>query len=156
MADAATVEKLVVNTGAGALRGRREDGVAVFRGVPYAAPPVGTCGSGSPSRCRPGAVSATRPRDGPVAPQGRSRLAHIMGDFERPQSEDCLTLNIWTPAPDAKKRPVMVWIHGGAFCERGRLARLGIRAKSSPPTATSWRSRSTIGSARSAFSACRA
>jgi para-nitrobenzyl esterase len=38
-----------------------------------------------------------------------------MGDFERPQSEDCLTLNIWTPAADAGKRPVMVWIHGGAF-----------------------------------------
>ena len=38
-----------------------------------------------------------------------------MGDFERPQSEDCLTLNIWTPAPDSKKRPVLVWIHGGAF-----------------------------------------
>ena len=54
-------------------------------------------------------------RDGPIAPQGRSRLAHIMGDFERPQSEDCLTLNIWTPAADSKKRPVMVWIHGGAF-----------------------------------------
>jgi para-nitrobenzyl esterase len=53
--------------------------------------------------------------DGPIAPQGRSRLAHIMGDFERPQSEDCLTLNIWTPAPDGGKRPVLVWIHGGAF-----------------------------------------
>ena len=38
-----------------------------------------------------------------------------MGDFERPQSEDCLTLNIWTPAADSKKRPVLVWIHGGAF-----------------------------------------
>src|SRR5215475_11646868 len=38
-----------------------------------------------------------------------------MGDFERPQSEDCLTLNIWTPAPDSAKRPVLVWIHGGAF-----------------------------------------
>jgi para-nitrobenzyl esterase len=38
-----------------------------------------------------------------------------MGDFERPQSEDCLTLTIWTPAADAGKRPVLVWIHGGAF-----------------------------------------
>ena len=54
-------------------------------------------------------------KDGPIAPQGRSRLAHVMGDFERPQSEDCLTLNVWTPAADAKKRPVLVWIHGGAF-----------------------------------------
>ena len=54
-------------------------------------------------------------RDGPIAPQARSRLAHVMGDFERPQSEDCLTLTIWTPAADAGKRPVLVWIHGGAF-----------------------------------------
>src|SRR5262249_37743896 len=46
-----------------------------------------------------------------------------MGDFERPQSEDCLTLNIWTPAPDSKKRPVLVWIHGGAFASgAGSLA----------------------------------
>src|SRR5262249_9626823 len=54
-------------------------------------------------------------KDGPIAPQARSRLSHVMGDFERPQSEDCLTLNIWTPALDSKKRPVLVWIHGGAF-----------------------------------------
>ena len=38
-----------------------------------------------------------------------------MGEFERPQSEDCLTLNLWTPAADNGKRPVVVWIHGGAF-----------------------------------------
>ena len=53
--------------------------------------------------------------EGPIAPQGRSRLAHVMGDFERAQSEDCLTLNIWTPGADSAKRPVLVWIHGGAF-----------------------------------------
>ena len=74
-----------------------------------------TCGSCRPSPCTPWQGVRDATRDGPIAPQGRSRLAHIMGDFERPQSEDCLTLNIWTPAPDSKKRPVMVWIHGGAF-----------------------------------------
>src|ERR1700752_1457751 len=66
-------------------------------------------------RCPRGRACAMRRRDGPIAPQGRSRLAHIMGDFERPQTEDCLTLNIWTPATDGKKRPLLVWIHGGAF-----------------------------------------
>ena len=115
MADAATAETLVVNTGAGALRGTREDGVAVFRGVPYAAPPVGGLRFQPPQPVPAWSGERDATRDGPIAPQGRSRLAHIMGDFERPQSEDCLTLNIWTPAPDTKKRPVMVWIHGGAF-----------------------------------------
>jgi para-nitrobenzyl esterase len=104
-------DELVVHTTAGDLRGAHENGVAVFRGVPYA-----TAARFEP----PQPVSAwtgvrDAQRDGPIAPQGRSRLAHIMGDFERPQSEDCLTLNIWTPAADKKKRPVLVWIHGGAF-----------------------------------------
>jgi para-nitrobenzyl esterase len=115
MADAATAETLVVHTRAGALRGAREDGVAVFRGVPYAAAPVGELRFQPPQPVPAWGGARDATRDGPIAPQGRSRLAHIMGDFERPQSEDCLTLNVWTPAPDTKKRPVMVWIHGGAF-----------------------------------------
>jgi para-nitrobenzyl esterase len=107
-------EQQVVSTSAGELRGAVENGVTVFRGIPYAAPPVG------PLRFQPpqppakwsGVRDATK--DGPIAPQGRSRLAHVMGDFERPQSEDCLTLNLWTPGTTGK-RPVILWIHGGAF-----------------------------------------
>lgn len=108
-------DDLLARTEAGALRGARENGIAVFRGVPYAAPPVGELRF-SPPQPMPawrGVRDATL--DGPIAPQGRSRLAHIMGDFEREQSEDCLTCTIWTPAPDSKRRPVLFWIHGGAF-----------------------------------------
>jgi len=107
-------DDLVVQTKSGALRGARENGLAVFRGVPYAAAPVGERRFAPP---QPVGWKETRDatRDGPIPPQGRSRLAHVMGDVERPQSDDCLTLNIWTPAPDGGKRPVMVWIHGGAF-----------------------------------------
>jgi para-nitrobenzyl esterase len=110
-----TIEDLVVRTRSGELRGAYENGVAVFRGVPYASPPVGELrfSPPQPARSWQGVRDATK--DGPIPPQGRSRLAHVMGDFERPQSEDCLTLNIWTPAADAKKRPVLVWIHGGAY-----------------------------------------
>ncbi len=111
----AAIDELVVRTKAGELRGARENGVAVFRGVPYAAPPVGDLRFAPPRPAQPWAGARDARQDGPIAPQARSRLAHVMGDFERPQSEDCLTLTVWTPAADAGKRPVLVWIHGGAF-----------------------------------------
>ncbi|HEY1361034.1 MAG TPA: carboxylesterase/lipase family protein [Xanthobacteraceae bacterium] len=107
--------ELIVRSEAGLLRGAVENGVAVFRAVPYAAPPTGErrFAPPQPVPAWQGVRDATS--DGPIAPQGRSRLAHVMGDFERPQSEDCLTLNIWTPSPGSGRRPVLVWIHGGAF-----------------------------------------
>src|SRR5215467_6347575 len=111
----AMTEELLVRTKAGELHGARENGIAVFRGVPYAAPPVNELRFSPPQPLLPWRGTREATKDGPIAPQGRSRLAHVMGDFERPQSEDCLTLTIWTPAPDTKKRPVMVWIHGGAY-----------------------------------------
>ena len=109
------IEQPAVRTKAGELRGTYENGIAVFRGVPYAAAPIGELRFSPPQPTPPWQGVRDATQDGPVAPQGRSRLAHVMGDFERPQSEDCLTLNIWTPAADSAKRPVLVWIHGGAF-----------------------------------------
>jgi para-nitrobenzyl esterase len=114
MATGATKDP-VVRTKAGDLRGAHENGIAVFRGVPYAAAPVGNLRFAPPQPAPAWRDVREAREDGPIPPQGRSRLAHVMGDFERPQSEDCLTLNIWTPAPDSTKRPVLVWIHGGAF-----------------------------------------
>jgi para-nitrobenzyl esterase len=100
----------------GSLRGLWRGGIALFRGVPYAAPPLGALRFAAPE---PGAAwrgvrDATR--HGPIPPQGRSRLAAVMGEGEAPaQDEDCLTLTIATPAPDAGKRPVMLFLHGGAW-----------------------------------------
>ena len=105
----------VIRSKAGLLRGAREDGLLVFRGVPYARPPVGELRFAPPQAMPAWTGERDATADGPIAPQGRSRLAHIMGDFERPQSEDCLTLNLWTPAADGGRRPVVVWIHGGAY-----------------------------------------
>ncbi len=99
----------------GTLRGTAEGGSTVFRGVPYAAPPVGALRF-QPARPAT-AWAGERPAvaHGPVAPQNRSDLAHFMGDFDREQGEDCLTLTVWTPAADAGRRPVLLWLHGGAF-----------------------------------------
>src|SRR5262245_13833351 len=93
-------DDLQVRTRTGELRGARENGVTVFRGVPYAAAPVGDLRFAPPAPAPVWAGVRDATKDGPIAPQGRSRLAHVMGDFERPQSEDCLSLNIWTPAAD--------------------------------------------------------
>ncbi len=101
----------VARTALGALQGVVENGVAVFRGVPYA----------TAARFQPPLPVAAwsevlvADRDGPIAPQLPSRLAQVMGDFARPQGDDCLSLTVWTPAVDQAKRPVVVWIHGGAF-----------------------------------------
>jgi para-nitrobenzyl esterase len=105
----------IAHTALGDLRGSAENGVVNFRAVPYAAPPVGERRFAPPAP-HPrwnGLRDATQ--HGPIAPQLPSRLGAAMGNYTRPQSEDCLTLTIATPAPDARARPVLVWLHGGAW-----------------------------------------
>ncbi len=111
-------DDLTVRTSAGEIRGAWENEVRVFRGLPYAAPPIGELRFAPPQPAPPWSGVRAATADGPIAPQGRSRLAHVMGDFQRPQSEDCLTLTVWAPKPQPASRlacPVVVWVHGGAF-----------------------------------------
>ncbi|MFI1284215.1 carboxylesterase/lipase family protein [Streptomyces sp. NPDC020858] len=107
----------VVDLPAGRLRGGVEGGLAVFKGVPYAAPPVGAL-RWRPAQPHPG-WQGTRDAIafGPSAPQPyREGGDPVLGNHGAPPfNEDCLTLNVWTPAADGAKRPVMVWIHGGGF-----------------------------------------
>jgi para-nitrobenzyl esterase len=105
----------LARTSLGVLRGSVESGACTFRGVPYAAPPVGARRFAMPEPPVAWTGERDATRDGPIPPQPPSRLRAAMGDFDLPQSEDCLTLTITTPAPDGARRPVIVFLHGGAF-----------------------------------------
>ncbi len=105
-------EIVEIATGLGRLAGRREGAAISFRGVPYAGP-TPRFAPPAPPAAWPGLRDAST--DGPIPPQSRSRLALVMGDFDKPQAEDCHYLTIWTPAADNRRRPVLFWIHGGGF-----------------------------------------
>ena len=106
---------MLVETSCGTVSGSDEDGVGVFRGIPYAAPPVGDRRWRPPAPAVPWTGVRPAIECGPIAPQlqGAPGTA-VLGD-PTDHDEDCLTLNVWTPGADAAKRPVMVWVHGGGF-----------------------------------------
>ncbi len=106
----------IATTTAGQVRGITRDGIHVFRSVPYAAPPVGSRRFRPPEPVAPWEGVRDAVAFGPVTPQNPSPLETMMGAAEPIISEtDSLSLSIFTPALDGVSRPVMFWIHGGAF-----------------------------------------
>jgi para-nitrobenzyl esterase len=112
-------QDVVVDTTFGRIRGRKVNGISAFKGVPYGASTAGANRFMPPKK----PVAWTGTRDavdfGPSCPQlpgFKTPEIQLMQNLASgPSSEDCLVLNVWTPATDGAKRPVMFWLHGGGF-----------------------------------------
>ncbi|NLU84409.1 carboxylesterase/lipase family protein [Rhodococcus sp. HNM0569] len=126
-----STDALVVVTCSGRVRGDGTSGrgrgsatgeVRVWRGIPYAAAPVGALRFRAPQRREPWDGIRECVEFGPSAPQSAS--PSVPADLASAADEDCLSVNVWAPwpgrgdarPPDDASRPVMVWIHGGAYC----------------------------------------
>jgi para-nitrobenzyl esterase len=105
-----------VQTHQGILAGITTEGVTSFLGIPYAAAPVGSLRWCAPQPATGWTGTRLADRFSPVAPQIPLPANSLYCPGFPPQDEDCLTLNLWTPAEDASEQlPVMVWFHLGAF-----------------------------------------
>jgi len=97
----------------GKVQGYIHNEISIFKGISYAEPPIGQLRLNNPVPKKPWDGILDAVNFGPEAPQPYN----LNTPQPRPKQseEECLTLNIWTSATDSEKRPVMVWIHGGAF-----------------------------------------
>ncbi len=105
----------VVRTASGLVRGRRADrgGIAAFRGIPFAQPPVGGLRFAAPRPATPWAGTREAAAFGPAPPQSGYALAPAPAPGADP--DNWLTVNVFSPDPGAAGLPVMVWIYGGAY-----------------------------------------
>ncbi|MBW8883046.1 MAG: carboxylesterase family protein, partial [Asticcacaulis sp.] len=101
-----------VETAAGKVRGGHARGALAFKGIPYGGPVhgEGRFKAAPPLTPWTGVFDATK-----LGPPTMQTPGSVYGEQEPAYSEDCLVLNVWTPAIDGAKRPVMVYIHGGGY-----------------------------------------
>jgi para-nitrobenzyl esterase len=110
MTSVVAAEPLIVSIDGGQVQGSVADGVASFRAIPYAAPPVGPLRWKPPQPVVPWIDVRDATKDGPICPQPPDRWGIFAAGTT--QNEDCLTVNVFAPA-NATGAPVMVWLHGG-------------------------------------------
>ncbi|WP_053990636.1 carboxylesterase/lipase family protein [Mangrovimonas sp. TPBH4] len=105
-------DNIIANTAYGKIKGYRQEGVSIFKGVPYAGKVSGGRRFLTPDKLKPwtGIKDATQ-----LGPPSIQTPNQTFGINEPAPAEDCLVLNIWTPETDHKKRPVMVYNHGGGY-----------------------------------------
>lgn len=106
---------VLVETPSGPVSARFEDSVVVARGIPYARAER----FGHPTPVDPWSSPLDASHHGAQAPQLPGALERLLGGLDLPTSEDCQHLDVYTPACDDRRRPVLVWIHGGAFVNGG-------------------------------------
>ncbi|MGC2775802.1 MAG: carboxylesterase family protein [Bradyrhizobium sp.] len=109
----------LIELGYGVVRGRHCEGSTTWYSIPFAAAPIGELrfAPPEPPLRLTGVLDCSSP--GAVAPQTPSRLRGVMGDFSAPQDEDCLTVTVTVPDGGRARKPVLVWLHGGAFMTGG-------------------------------------
>jgi len=105
----------IVATDAGSVEGREKNGLLLFAGIPYAAPPTGTRRFRPPEPMEPWSGTRDATRFGLPAWQAGGGTGALLSMAGGAYNEDCLTLNVMTPASDDAGRPVLFWIHGGGF-----------------------------------------
>jgi para-nitrobenzyl esterase len=113
------MDTIEMKTHEGRVRGVLAQGLAIFRGVPFAETPTGSLRFRPPSPAKPRSDVLDAIAPAAVCPQVPSRLTTAMGECSAEQDENCLTVSIWAPTPLQRLRPILVWFHGGGYLSGG-------------------------------------
>jgi para-nitrobenzyl esterase len=117
----AQADYAVVETASGKVRGSSRNGIFTFKGIPYAASTAGVARFLPPQKCTPWTGVRSSLTYGQVCPQpartgwNSDEEAWLFNWDDGQPGEDCLRVNVWSPGLDHRKRPVMVWLHGGGY-----------------------------------------